>query len=279
MDMGLENPAALEALARAVSIIDGSVERLCDEISELPFVEDSEVGRLARALPPGPISFDRTIISAADAVRGTLDQVSHIVRTNTPTSPIVLYALSRAALVGAGRVVFALLPADPATRLRNARVLLAQEAKGFTQALDCYAGFEQFSRMKPEAQYLAAAQRQKAAIQEGNQPPGDGKVMYGAAEVVAAALEAMPGDADGSRKALKEHFIWLWNTYSGVAHAHAWPRLLPGSGQDRRIPGDFPSDLHMIATTAHVAMLSFKLRHQPGSANTTKTVPLTSEPG
>jgi hypothetical protein len=87
--------------------------------------------------------------------------------------------------------------------------------------------------------------------------------MQGAAEAIAAALAAMPEYPNGNRESLQEHVTWLWNTYSGAAHTHAWPRLLPGSGQDRRFPGDFPGDFLMIATTAQLGF-SQMLQDQPG---------------
>lgn len=278
IDMGLDDPAAMTALTAAISIVDESVDRLHGEIGHIAYGEDCEVYRLTRALPPGPMSFDRTIIAAAEAARGALDQISDIVRRNSPTSVIVLHALLRAALVGSGRVVHALLPADPSVRLHNARVLVAQEARSFTRALNCYAGFEQLSRLRPTMEYLEAARQQKAALQEGHEAPGDGAVMNGAAEVIGAALASTPEYPNGNKKLLREHVIWLWNTYSGAAHTHAWPRLLPNFSSDRRVPGDYPGDFYMIAVTAHIAMLSFKSRLQSGSANTTEPVALRSEP-
>jgi hypothetical protein len=274
INVGLDDPAAMEALSRAVNIVDDVVDSLHDELGGITYSDESEVYRLARALPPGPISFDRTITVAVEAARGALDQISYILHHNAPTSAIALHALLRAALVGSGRTVFALLPSDPSVRLQNARVLIAQEGMGFTQALDRYARFKSLSGLRPDAQYLATAQEQNAAIQQGRRPPGDGVVMQGAAEAIAAALAAMPEYPNGNRESLQEHVTWLWNTYSGAAHTHAWPRLLPGSGQDRRFPGDFPGDFLMIATAAQLAMLSFKSRFQPGSANTTAPVPL-----
>ena len=274
MDIGLDDPAAMEALWRAVSIVE-VVDSLHDEIVGIAYSEKSEIYRLARALPTGPISFDRTMIVAVEAARGALDQISYILHQNAPTSAIVLQALLRAALIGSGRTVFALLPSDPSVRLQKARVLIAQEGRGFTQALGCYARFKSLSGLRPDAQYLATAQEQNSAIQEGSRPPGDGVVMRGAAEAVAAALTATPEYRNENRETLQEHVTWLWNTYSGAAHTHAWPRLLPGFGRDRRFPGDFPGDFGMIAMTAQIAMISVKSRLQPGSANITAPVPLT----
>lgn len=272
IDLGFSDPLALEAANRALSITDEVIDDLHNEIAVTPLAEDSELYRLARALPPGPISFDRTVGAAIDAARGALDQVSYILRENVPTSPIVFHALLRAALVGSARVVFVLLPADPDTRLRNARVVIAQEARGFTQALESYATFEHLSSLRPETSYLVKARQQNEAIQQGLRPPGDGAVIREMTRTMAEALAITPEYQDSNHEVLREHTAWLWNTYSGAAHTHAWPRLLPGSGADRRIPGDFPGDLFMIVVTAHIAMRCVLCRLESGSANTTAPV-------
>ncbi|WP_410595639.1 hypothetical protein [Amycolatopsis sp. lyj-23] len=253
IDMGLGDPDAMQALAAAVSIVRESVDHLHDEIGEMPYSDDCEVYRLARALAPGPMSFDRSIIAAADSARGALDQIAYIIETNIPTSMIVLHALLRAALVGSGRIVFALLPADPEIRLQNARVLVTQESKSFTQALDRYVSFNQLSGLRPPSEYLQTAKQQNANLHDGHRAPGDGAVMEGTAKLVGEALALTPEYQDGHNELLREHVIWLWNTYSGMAHTYAWPRLLPGSSEDRRVPVDFPGDFYMIAATAHIA--------------------------
>jgi hypothetical protein len=262
----------------AVRIIDESVGRLRDEIGSNPPGDDSEVYRLTQALPAGPITFDHTVFSAATAARDALDQVSHILRNAVPTSPIALQALIRSAIVGSGRTAFALLPANPSERLKNAQLLVAQESTSYMRALDEYANFGKLLLMRPKEEERTASQRQNDALRGGGRPRGDGAVMTGAAEVIGAALAVTPNYPDENPQLLREHAIWVWNAYSGLAHTYSWPRLMPCSGRDRRVPGDFPGDLFMVANTAHIAMLSLQSRLQPGSADTTALVPMTSEP-
>jgi len=275
IDIGLDDPEALEALALALAIIDDVVGPLHDAAFSTEYAEDCEVHRLACALPAGPITLDRTLIAALDASRAALDQISYILRRNTPTTLVVLQSLLRTALVGAGRGAFALLPADPSERLRNARLLVSQETVSFIRALDRYAEFEQFSLLRPDEQYVRTAREQSAAVLGGTRPKGDGAVMDGAAGVIADALGSSSPDGGRSHQILREHITWLWNTYSGLAHTHAWPRLLPGYGQDRQAPGDFAGDLFMVASVAHLAMLAFRSRLQPGTAETTSPVVIT----
>lgn len=274
LDIGLDDAEALKMLARAVTIVQSDVIRLHDQLGEMPYDADCEVYRLTRALPPGPISFDRTVLVAADAARSALEQVSTIVR-HLPTTPIVIQALLRVALVGAARAAFALLPDDPDTRLENARVLVAQESGGFVKALDQYAAFQHLTGLRPAPDYVNNATDQHLAIQQGRRPPGDGVVLQRVADQLGAALSVTPEYADQQRQQLAEHVTWLWNTLSGLAHTHAWPKLLPAAGSDRRSPGNFAADFHMIAVMAHVALLAVDHRRQPGSANTRTAVPLT----
>lgn len=157
IDMGLDDPEAMEALTRAIRIVDESVDSLREDIGAIRYCDDSEVCRLAHALPSGPLSLDHSIVVAAEAARGALDQISWTVRNHAPTSMIVLHALLRAALVGSARVVFVLLPSDPSVRLQNARVLLAQEGRSFAQALDSYAKFDRLASLRPDEEYLKTA--------------------------------------------------------------------------------------------------------------------------
>lgn len=239
-ELGLDDPDAMEALSRAVGIVDEVVDGVHDEICGTAYSDDCEVCRLARALPSGPISLDRTVMVAAEGARCALDQISSILHHNASTSPIALHALLRAALVGSGRVVFALLPSDPDVRLKNARVLIAQEARGFTQALDRYAEFQSFTELRPDDAYLTRAREQNAAIQQGRRPPGDGVVMQGAAETIAGALAAMPEYPDENQEGLQEHITWLWNTYSGAAHTHACLGCFPASVEIADSRATFP---------------------------------------
>lgn len=212
IDLGLGDPRALEAANRALSITDDVIDELHNHVAATPLVEDSEIYRLARALPPGPISFDRTVGAAIDTARRALDQISYILRENTPTSPIVFHALLRAALVGSARVVFVLLPADPDTRLRNARVVISQESRGFMQALESYATFEHLSTLRPEMSYLTEARQQNEAIQQGIRPSGDGAVIREMTRTLAEALAITPEYQDSNHEVLREHAAWLWNT-------------------------------------------------------------------
>lgn len=277
IDLGLNDPAAIEMLTWAVRIIDESVGCLRDEIGSNPPAADSEVYRLTQALPPGPIAFDHTIFAAATAARQALDQISYLLRNDVPKSAIVLQALIRSALVS-GRTAFALLPADPSERLQNAELVVAQESSSYMRALNEYAEFKQLLLMRPDKQDLDEAQTQNDALRNGRRLPGDRAVMTGAADVIGAALAAIPNYREENPELRREHVIWLWNTYSGLAHTYGWPRLMPSSGRDRRVPGDFPGDLFMVANIAHIAMLSLQSRLESGSANTTAPIPLRSEP-
>lgn len=45
--------------------------------------------------------------------------------------------------------------------------------------------------------------------------------------------------------------MWIFNAYSGKAHGYGWPYLVPHAND---LPGDFVSDLTMLASVTHVAV-------------------------
>jgi len=106
-------------------------------------------------------------------------------------------------------------------------------------------------------------------------PPGDGKIIEGMTHSLVDALELAGLSEEFGPETLRDHSNWLWNAYSGLAHGYMWPRLLWGLSPDRRLPGDFPFDLHQVATATHIALLAALSRSQPDTAAT--TVPILSD--
>ncbi|MEA5155413.1 hypothetical protein [Raineyella sp.] len=62
---------------------------------------------------------------------------------------------------------------------------------------------------------------------------------------------------------LREHMLWIFGVHSGMAHGHAWPDLVPGTGS---LPGHFISDLFLIASTVQLAFdLAWRRTEPTGS--------------
>ncbi|SMY01673.1 hypothetical protein [Brevibacterium antiquum] len=275
IDLGLDDLEVAEMLTRALSVIDGPVEDCWSEfLKEKDNTEESELVRLYEEMPAGPIDITGVIAVGVETARSCLNQISFIIQNPVPTSPVVLQTLLRAALVGSARTLYVLLPTDPDERLERAHKVVARDTESGRQGLRQFAGFQGMRAFAaPEDLVESMTNHRKELWPKGN-PPGDGKIVEGMSAVMHDALELAGVGEELGHEFLTDHVTWLWNTYSGLAHGYFWPRLLPGLAEDdRRIPGDFPLDLHQIATATHMALLAALSRMAPGSTLTTETIP------
>lgn len=273
IDFGLDDPEVAKMLNRALQVIEGPVEDYWSILLEARHeCETSELVRLYEAMPRGPIDITGVVAVGLETAYSCLKQISYIIQNQIPTSPVVLQTLLRAALVSSARTLFVLLPTDPNDRTERAHMVVARDTESGRQGLGQFASFEGMQAfVAPQNLVETFASHRKALWPKGN-PPGDGRIVEGMSAVMFEALElAGMGDELG-REILKDHVTWLWNTYSGLAHGYFWPRLLLTDSGDRRLPGDFPLDLHQVATATHMAMLATLNRMEPGSAWTTDPI-------
>jgi hypothetical protein len=253
IDVGLGQPGAREYLDAQLEVVD-HLGTLQEQIARLdPAPPTSELVRLTEAFPAAPINFALSTSAALAAARGALDQISPIMKGQLASSRIVLQALLRVALVGAGRVVFTLGPDDPEERLQNVKIVLAQESRSMAQALEAFVEFGSHG-LKPDEAYVAEHRRLDRRIREGTPRRGDGSVLLSMADVIGRALVTEGQlDVGDDPRLLAEQVTWTWHTYSGLAHGFAWPWLLPGTTADRAMPGDYVADLGIVVATAHIA--------------------------
>ena len=268
IDLGLSDPETVAALDHASQIVDEVVDGLHNAVMATSIGEGSELQRLDAVLPDGPIRLSQTIMAATDGARGALDQIVHILRNGVPTAPVVLQALLRTALVGTAHLGYVLLPSDPGIRQAHARLLALQDVSSGLRALKAYSLFTPLDSMRPPEQMMAEVNQQHEALLAAGKKLGDGAVVDGMIEALADALaRTETGLETSAREQMRDHATWLWNTYSGAAHTLSWPRLLPGSTGDLRVPGDFVADLFLVASAAHVALHALIQYLQPNSAN------------
>lgn len=274
IDLGTDDPEVAEMLLRGLAIVDEVVSSLHDEFLQVDVLPaECELARLSAALPQGPLDLASAIAVALGSARGALSHVSYVIQNPVPTSPVVLQSLLRTALVGSARTLYILLPQDPNTRVERGRAILARDGESGRQGLIRYAAFKGMRAIAPPLDLVQAVGRQRDAMWPRGNPPGDGKIVEGMTQSLVEAFE-IEGLADEfGPDFLHDHTEWLWNTYSGIAHGYLWPRLLWGVSPDRRIPGDFPLDLHQIAASAHMAIVAALSRSLPGTAGTTEPVP------
>ena len=85
-------------------------------------------------------------------------------------------------------------------------------------------------------------------------------MLTAAAEITADHLRSKGYvDNDMMKTVLAEHYQWIFNIYSGVAHGFAWPRLVPGT---ESMPGDFSADLWATVCAAQIAIDRLENAHQ-----------------
>lgn len=272
--LGLDDPEVAEMFRRALAVIDGPVEDCWgaflakkDEPND-----DSELLRLYEAMPQGRIDITGVIGVGLEAGRSCLHQISYLVQNPVPTTPVVLQALLRVALVGAARTLYVLLPTDPDERLERAHVVVARDAESGRQGLTQFAKFEGMQAFAAPQDLVEEVSAHRKELWS-SRVPGDGKIVEGMGKTIYEALELAGVGEDIGYEYMEDHVTWLWNTYSGLVHGHFWPRLLPTVSGDRRVPGDFPLDLHQVATAVHMALLATLSRMQAGSSGSTAPIP------
>jgi len=101
----------------------------------------------------------------------SLEHISYLVQNPVPTSPIVLQALLRAALVGSARTLYILLPQDPQIRLERGRAILAKDCESGRQGLEKFAAFEGLKVFAaPDELAEAVSNQRKQLWPKGNRP-------------------------------------------------------------------------------------------------------------
>ncbi len=246
VDIGLDAGGAIEHLRRQLAIVE-IIDKLDGQLSPDPYrlaEPGSELAALAETAPDAPVNLLLSVRAGLTAARGALDHIASLLGHNLPTDAIVLQALLRTALLGAGRIVFALAPADPGQRQRNVRVVLRQEGRSLMQGLNSFAEFEHLAFLKPQGGYLEEQRRKNNALQNGSQPAGEAMTLKEVARVIGEQLATSGFDDSAAPEVLAEHIMWIWHAYSGAAHGFAWP-LLPRT--------DFIADLGLVVPVTHLA--------------------------
>lgn len=278
LDLGAEDPEVAGALAQAITIMHEHVAPLMQRESFFTRLsETSEVYRLLHATGVSPLNLETVLRMAIDSANTALQQIAYFLEDTSRVDRITLQSLLRVAILGTARTAFVLLPTDPTKRLENAKIVIAQDCQSGIRGIRQYVEFKGMPAMAPHPEVLEDLRKQKAELYPSGRLPGETTIIARQTEALIEALHAAGVDKDFSTDIMRDHASWLWNTYSGLAHANSWPLLLPGLSADPRIPGDFPIDFYMTITAFHVAVLAYFDRTQPGSESTTEHVNTTSE--
>ena len=258
MNIGLDTQQDLEQLIRVLAAID-ELAGLCDRLPDDPATLDqpaSDLNRMLASLPEPQVDPRLTINQGLGISRGALGLIRSIFLDNSPAiAPSVLPVLLRSALLGSGRILFMLGPADEARRIANTVVVLKQEAASFHTAYTQFAEFHQFQALIPDPETVALYERRRVELMRDGRPPREARTLDSMAEVIgellAAAESAVPSQEDDDLGTLaKEHVRWMFNVYSGVAHGFAWPWLVPHT---ESLPGHFIAEFTTVTNVAHLA--------------------------
>jgi hypothetical protein len=256
--IGLDSPAAADHLRRQLATIaviddlDARIPTAAGAIAE-PGSELAELVRMTASVDP-PVDLLLSLRSGLTTARLTLDQIALLFHARTLTHPVVLQVLTRAALLGAGRVVYVLGPEELEARRRNAETVLRQEGSSLMRGLRAMKDFQHLETLRPTPEYVAEQQRRNTAIQQ-QRPPGEERVLADMAAAIGQRFKRWAEDArpaeQGLGEVVTEHVTWIWHTFSGVAHGYGWPTQAPGYTEHSS--GDFLADFGLVVPVVHLA--------------------------
>lgn len=239
------------AVAEQKQGIARSLNFVCERQDELPAMHDDDwptrptpLNDLSNALPQGPLTLARSLPKTATVVRASVEAIRDWLTSGTPAVPLGIQM--RTVLVGSGRILLCLAPTDEDARKRNAVQVLWSECRSLLNALQVSTKFQTLSPVTAPQALVAQVDAQVRAlrVEAGTPNPlGEAKMLAAMAEVVTELLSP-DLEPDGAR-AHGEHIAWMFNRYSGLAHAFGWPTMTP--------PALLWADLGIVAGTAALA--------------------------
>lgn len=219
------------------------INELFGEMTFPPHPE-SAIVKFQAQLPPSPVSIIQSIEAGLETAQSSLDQVAQIFYMGGQANMMTLQTLTRAALLGAGRVVFILGANTIEDRRANATSVLQQESKSFLRAIRSFHGFRHLTAFRPTTEAVDELQRQHESLRSNC---GDGgsetQTLREMAQLIASKVANHP-ELETEPGALSEAIQLIWHTYSGSVHGFGWPKP---------IERDFVADFGIVVSIAHFA--------------------------
>jgi len=265
MDLGLDELGARERLF----VVLGEVRQLSEQIDnvasdpDLLHRPDSKIGWLIADLPEPHVDVRRTIASAVTGLRGSLTTVSSLITSGVPTSPESLAVLCRTALLASCRLLVLVGPNDIERAQENALRVMVQESNSLGHLYRRAAEFTWLQALVPPPGVIAVFEQRRVELRLA--PFKEIEMMELAADIVGERMRARGLRSEGDIDILTENLVWVFNTYSGIAHSFAWPSMVAGS--TNRLPGDFVTDFGTTVSVAGIAVeaLLEAVEYVPGS--------------
>ena len=211
----------------------------------------SELDRLVRDLPDGPVDLRQTVWEGLWTAWTCLDQVAEFAKGERSSSPQVTMILLRSALMAAARVVYAVAPHARPDRRDRALTVMQQEAKSLLRLYkDADAFGTPIANLPPQDERDAQRHAGETLLANSKQI-GEAELLKEMARVSVELLNAERDD-NGGRDPLdaggeRDELLWVFNVYSGIAHGYAWPTLMWTIGS---YPTNFVRDLWLVAMIA-----------------------------
>lgn len=247
--IGIDSPEDHRILAEAISITH--TYQALTAIS-WPGEEGSELARLDEAVE-GNITITDTLVSSQRTARASILHLATLLEQGMEPRATIAVALSRAALVGAGRIIFVLGPADAVDRQRNAEKVITRQLGSHLSASRATSNFRELASLKAPDDLIHTLQECKETIPGGG--IGDGLMIKETAQIMAKTL-IRQGLSDEDTAQLSEHLEWMWHIWSGVAHGWAWPKYFPGIEAETHdvAPGHWVTDFRVLTSVVQVAL-------------------------
>lgn len=257
MELGLDAPGAIEKLVEALQIIgitQEAMDRLPSDPAELG-KPGTDLNRWVHdELPDPPVDPRLTIMSGLDSSIQCLGQIKRFVEDPGPTTtPMVMAALMRTALLASIRPIFMLGPLSAEERKANVLRVMRQETDSLFRCYNRNATYVELAHLVPPESVLSAQGARRGRILEMTQPLHETTMLTEAAGILADRVAARTGDAEdlSVRRVLIEQLLWIFNAYSGKAHGYGWPRLVAHPDD---LPGHFVSDFGLLAGVSQMAV-------------------------
>lgn len=211
----------------------------------------SDLERLLRDLPEGPVDLRQTLWDGLWTAWTCLDQVAEFAKGERSSSPQVTMILLRSALMAAARVVYAVAPHARPARRDRALAVMQQEAKSLLRLYKDADAFGTPMANLPPRDERDAQRRTAEALLAGSKQIGEAELLKEMARV-SEELLSVERDHDDAHDPLdrggeRDGLLWVFNVYSGIAHGYAWPTLMWKIGS---YPTNFVGDLWLVAMIA-----------------------------
>ncbi len=232
------------------------VQASCWAVQELAEGDWSRPSDLVKALndatAQGPVSMEATLRASMQSLAECLAMVRSTQETSG-THRAVMASLARTALISASKVLYVLGPDKEDQRRAHALEVARQDARSLGRLYDDAEKFGQLRGLCPPPEVLEQRRPQIDSFGKQN-AIGERSLLIKMSTVAAEMLAAKSGEAlGGSGEGLvREHVLWIFHVYSGVAHGLGWPREMPTT--DNILPGDWLADVGMVAALGQLAM-------------------------